>query len=151
MVHFQVHFVNNLKVLLQFQVFIYNKYLLHCYAHSYAATLTINSTIRVKVYIGGYNIHEMYVQILQVHSNGYVTLQENQGSSSRSTGSSGVSDSGSKGNITTLFSTMDPLIGVFLTDVDTTAVGDVFYQYVMEILIGVPLLCMANYVHIYIY
>ena len=84
--------------------------------------------IRVKISIGGYNIHKMYVQILQVHINGYISLQQSQGSYSGPTGSSAVSGSESKGNITTLFSTMDPLIGVFLTDVDTTGVGDVFYQ-----------------------
>ena len=112
--------------------------------------------------------------LLQVHSNGYISLHKSQdsgsGSGSGSTGSSGFqsasgvpgssgsqsasgvpgssgsqsasgvqsgsgSGSGSKGDITTLFSTMDPLIGVFLTDVDTTAVGDVFYQYVLDYIV----------------
>ena len=75
--------------------------------------------------------------LLQVHSNGYISLQENQGSSSGSSGSWSASEwksgSGSRFesrgyDITTLFSTMDPLIGVLLTDVDATAVRDVFYQ-----------------------
>ena len=81
-----------------------------------------------------------YAWPLQVHSNGYISVQDSQGSFSGSPGSQSASGqqsgsgsgSGSKGNIMTLFSTMDPLIGVFLTDVDTTAVGDVFYQYVLE-------------------
>ena len=54
------------------------------------------------------------------------------GSGSGVTGSgvtgSGVTGDNSKGNLTTLFSTADPLIGVFLTDVDTSGTGDVYYR-----------------------
>ena len=48
---------------------------------------------------------------------------------------SGVTESGvmesadPKGNLTTLFSTDEPLIGVLLTDVDTSGTGDVYYRY----------------------
>ena len=70
--------------------------------------------------------------VLQVHVDGYISLQTTQAGTQQS--GSGVSDIYySKENITTLFSSSDPLIGVFVTDVDTTGVGDIYYQYVCTI------------------
>ena len=60
------------------------------------------------MYFGSLNAHCRLLS--QVHSDGYISLQ--------------VSSSGSADSMS------DPLIAVFLSDVDTTEVGQIYYEYV---------------------
>ena len=60
------------------------------------------------MYFGSLNAHCRLLS--QVHSDGYISLQ--------------VSSSGSADSMS------DPLIAVFLSDVDTTEAGHIYYEYV---------------------
>ena len=81
---------------------------------------------------------------MQIHTNGYMTFGTSSTTdSSTGSGSSGESVPvfaessgllGSKGQPTTLFSTSVPILGVFISDVDTTGTGNISYRLALRAL-----------------
>ena len=76
------------------------------------------------------HIGTLSLSIDQIHTNGYLSF----GATNSATSASGELESGSTqysgsdGQPTTLFSTSVPILGVFISDVDTTGTGNISYR-----------------------
>ena len=86
------------------------------------------------------HIGTLSLSIDQIHTNGYLSF----GATNSGTSASGELESGStqysgllgsKGQPTTLFSTSVPILGVFISDVDTTGTGNISYRLTALIII----------------
>ena len=80
------------------------------------------------------HIGTLSLSIDQIHTNGYLSF----GATNSATSASGELESGStqyKGQPTTLFSTSVPILGVFISDVDTTGTGNISYRLTALIII----------------
>ena len=115
-------------------VCIYKYYFIHQTKLQSIHTYVVVQFVRYFTYTCKYII----LLCIQIHTNGYISLEKTGSGSGSGFGSGSGSGSGSgfgstsglvsKTEIVTLFWNIEPLIGLFLSDVDTTGVGNVSYR-----------------------